>query len=76
MELFLCSACSFFHINESDKVRVVQPFTMKYSLFLTGFCAIFWDKNIREDILPTLNINTFIFIKDVLALINKHCMNV
>ena len=46
------------------------------SLYLTDICAKFLDKNLREDILRNLNINAFIYSKDVLELINKHFMNV
>ena len=49
---------------------------MLYSLCLTESCATFCNKNIKKDISPTQNINTFISIKDVLSLIYKHGVNV
>ena len=71
----LCDACAFVHITKAEKVRNVQPCLMRSSLHLTVSCVTFSDKDLREDISPTLDINTFIFSKDVFALINKHCMN-
>ena len=49
---------------------------MQYSLHLTESCAKIPNKNLREDISPTVKINAFIFRKDVLELIDKHGMNV
>ena len=49
---------------------------MQYIFHLFGSFGTFCDINIREDISPTLNVNTFIFSKDVIYLTNKQCMNI
>ena len=57
-------------------IRDVQLFHMQYIFYLFESFGTFCDRNIREDISPTLNINTFIFSKDVIYLTNKHSMNI
>ena len=47
---------------------------MQPIFFKTEICATLYNENHRDGILPTLNTITFIFSKDVLALINKHCI--
>ena len=60
----------------NSRAVYVQHFIMLSSFCFTEICATFCGTNIREDISPILNINTFIFSKGVLALINKYYMNV